>query len=76
MITDKDIGAAIGYPVSDTAEYDADDLRKAARSAYFDGRREATRDWAWWKDGTQYVGTCGKTLQQALDLISSEENEE
>jgi hypothetical protein len=21
---------------------------------------------AWWKDGTQYVGTCGKTLKEAI----------
>ena len=22
--------------------------------------------YAWWKDGTQYVGTCGTTLEKAL----------
>lgn len=22
--------------------------------------------YAWWKDGTQYVGTCGKTLGEAV----------
>lgn len=24
------------------------------------------QNWAWWKDGVQYVGTCGMTLQDAL----------
>ena len=23
--------------------------------------------YAWWKDGVQYVGTCGTTLRQALE---------
>lgn len=37
--------------------YEADMLR-----AYMDG----VRAYAWWKDGIQYVGTTGKTLEQAL----------
>ena len=24
------------------------------------------QNWAWWKDGVQYVGTCGMTLKEAL----------
>lgn len=24
------------------------------------------RAWAWWKDGEQFVGTCGTTLKAAL----------
>jgi hypothetical protein len=74
MITDKDIAAYIGYPVTDTSSYDAEDLRRAAKASYFEGKREATRDWAYWKDGVQFVGSCGKTLAQALDIISEEEN--
>jgi len=25
--------------------------------------------YAWWKDGVQYVGTCGTTLAKAVDQI-------
>ena len=27
---------------------------------------EGVRNWAWWKDGVQYVGSCGMTLADAL----------
>ena len=34
--------------------------------SYYVGMREGIRAYAWWKDGVQYVGTCGKTLQDAI----------
>ena len=40
---------------------------------YFDGLKEATRKFAWWKDGIQYVGTTGATLKEALADIAIEE---
>ena len=36
------------------------------KRAYSRGYEEGVRAYAWWKDGVQYVGTCGKTLEQAL----------
>lgn len=36
------------------------------------GLREGIRRYAWWKDGVQYVGTCGTTLKKALDDIERE----
>lgn len=39
---------------------------------YFQGKREGLRSYAWWKDGTQYVGTTGKTLDQAKEEIFQE----
>lgn len=33
---------------------------------YKRGLEAGIREYAWWKDGEQFVGTCGKTLQQAL----------
>ena len=36
-------------------------------NAYYDGACGAIRLYAHWKDGVQYVGTCGRTLQNALD---------
>lgn len=31
------------------------------------GFERGVRLYAWWKDGVEYVGTCGKTLKEALD---------
>lgn len=41
--------------------------------AYHEGLREGLEMYAHWKDGTQYVGTCGKTLKQALAEIDQQE---
>lgn len=48
-------------------------------NAFYDGMKEALRMYAWWKAGTQYVGSppedeqyvgCGvRTLKEALDEI-------
>ncbi len=31
-----------------------------------DGIETGIRRYAWWKDGVQYVGSCGTTLEKAL----------
>ena len=31
-----------------------------------EGYKEGLTAYAWWKDGVQYVGTCGTTLKEAL----------
>ena len=36
--------------------------QKQVRAAYEAGLKA----YAWWKDGVQYVGTCGTTLAEAL----------
>jgi len=36
---------------------------------YKAGFKAGLKLYAWWKDGVQYVGTCGKTLKQALKEI-------
>jgi glycerol-3-phosphate dehydrogenase len=50
-------------------------LQIAQRKAYFQGLKDGITRFAWWKDGTQYVGTTGKTLTEALDEIDAEEKE-
>jgi hypothetical protein len=30
------------------------------------GFRDGLREYAWWKDGAQQVGSCGTTLKQAM----------
>jgi predicted heme/steroid binding protein len=42
---------------------------------YFNGIVEGVRLYAWWKDGEQYVGTCGKTLKEAISDIEGERKE-
>jgi len=42
-------------------------------SAYWDGVRDGLRRFAWWKDGTEYVGTCGTTLKEAVEQTHIEE---
>ena len=32
--------------------------------------------YAWWKDGTQWVGTCGQTLEAAVDLFLNRKDAE
>jgi hypothetical protein len=40
--------------------------------AYFLGKRDGVRAYAWWKDGIQYVGTTGRTLDTAKQEILQE----
>jgi len=39
--------------------------------AYFDGAAAGIRCFAWWRDGTQYVGTTGTSLASALDELDA-----
>ena len=47
--------------------------KKQLTKAYYNGIREGIEQYAHWKDGVQYVGTCGTTLKKALERIDSEE---
>jgi len=42
---------------------------------YYDGVKEGLSRYAWWKDGEQYVGTCGRTLREALADAERERGE-
>ena len=44
-------------------------MKKKLNQAYYNGIREGIEQYAHWKDGVQYVGTCGFTLKDALDLV-------
>lgn len=35
-------------------------------AAYWAGVEAGMHRFAWWKDGTEYVGTCGTSLQKAI----------
>ncbi len=44
----------------------------SALDAYKRGLIEGVTRFAWWKDGTQYVGSCGTTLKDAIAQIEKE----
>lgn len=43
------------------------DLEAEKSTAYADGFVAGLKEFAYWKDGTQWVGTCGKTLSCAIE---------
>lgn len=53
----------------------SDKTTDAVRTAYFEGVREGLRKYAWWKEGVEYVGSCGTTLKAALAHVDAEERE-
>jgi hypothetical protein len=46
-------------------------LQIAQTRAYYKGLREGVERFAWWRDGTQYVGTTGSKLKSVLQDIDS-----
>jgi len=40
---------------------------------YYSGLRDGVQMYAHWKDGVQYVGTTGRTLQVAMKELNDEE---
>ena len=51
-------------------EMDSDQTR-----IYYMGLKAGVKMYAHWKDGVQYVGTTGKTLNEAIYAIQQEEEE-
>jgi hypothetical protein len=50
-------------------------LQLAQTRAYYQGMRDGVTDYAYWRDGVQYVGTSGRTLKEALaDIDLLEKN--
>jgi len=50
-------------------------LQIAQTRAYYKGVREGINRYAHWRDGVQYVGTTGRTLNQAIAELQQEEVE-
>ena len=44
----------------------ATDVNRVADVAFQEGYKAGLTAYAWWKDGVQYVGSCGTTLKEAL----------
>ena len=51
---------------------DTNSPSKEEINAFYDGLVEGVHMYAWWKDGTQYVGTTGKTYRAALEEMEAE----
>lgn len=47
-------------------------MQRLIVDARCDGMCEGVELYAHWKDGVQYVGTCGRTLKEALADIEEE----
>ena len=43
--------------------------------AFHKGVEEGYKRYAWWKDGVQYVGSCGTTLAKAREELAIEHAE-
>ena len=50
-------------------------LQLAQTRAYYKGLREGVSNYAYWRDGVQYVGTTGRTLKEAIGDIDREEKD-
>ena len=44
---------------------------KAVQEAYEKGMIAGLKRFAWWKDGVEYVGTCGTTLKAAIAALEA-----
>lgn len=47
-------------------------LEDAYQRGYKQGKKDGIRLFAWWKDGVQYVGTTGTTLEKALKEVDEQ----
>lgn len=41
-------------------------LKNEIAESYKEGYKDGLTAYAWWKDGVQYVGSCGTTLKDAM----------
>ena len=51
------------------------DRKIADLKMYYSGLRDGIKMFAHWKDGTEYVGTTGKTLRDATVSLNREEEQ-
>lgn len=50
----------------------SDEISKGLQTAWLRGYIDGLKAFAWWKDGVQYVGTCGTTLKEAIEQAKQE----
>ena len=73
VISDGKIWEITNYEPHSKEPLTLQDGRRVAKAqaeiSFKAGIKEGIWMFAWWKDGVQYVGTCGKTLKEALDEV-------
>jgi len=47
-------------------------INRVVWEAFAMGVIEGMKRYAWWKDGVEYVGNCGKTLRDAIAEVERE----
>ena len=52
------------------------DPRIHATKCFYGGKREAVKEFAWWKDGVEYVGCGIKTLKQVMEEYDEAEKKD
>jgi len=57
------------------SEVEAEQLAAALNASYYDGARHALHRFAWWRDGVEYVGSTGYTLEKAMADVDAAEAE-
>ncbi len=65
IIRDKERNFICGYEDDEDADYILQAINSHEKR-YREGYEDGLRAYAWWKDGIEYVGSCGTTLKQAL----------
>lgn len=56
-------------------QHKIDQLSKKEQLAYLEGLTNGIEAFAWWKNGTQYVGTCGTVLRVFMRPLEERINE-
>lgn len=51
-------------------------MSQYAVRAFYMGKREGVREYAWWQNSRRYVGSGAASLERALSLIDEEEKAE
>ncbi len=62
-VMDTEMIKSIAESVNNVA---AKAFQSGKEQGYKEGYEAGLKTYAWWKDGVQYVGTCGTTLKEAL----------
>lgn len=67
MRTNLEVSGDLGW-------YNDHDRTEAERTAYLHGMAAGFKIFAWWKDGKQFVGTCGMELRDAVRVLFDEDD--
>ena len=70
----KEDKAIFMYEVERVRSIQSISLTDEASIGFKQGYKAGLTAFAWWKDGSLHVGTCGTTLKHALEEVEKEED--